>query len=41
MTMAPLPYRIVERRQETADTATLTLQPVAGAIPPRCRVSSA
>ncbi len=34
MTMTPLPYRIVERRQETTDTATLTLQPVAGAIPP-------
>jgi anaerobic sulfite reductase subunit B len=32
--MMPLPYRIVEREQETADTATLTLRPVAGAISP-------
>lgn len=32
MTMTPLPYRITDRRQETADTATLTLQPVSGSI---------
>jgi anaerobic sulfite reductase subunit B len=30
--MVPLPYRITDRRQETADTATLTLRPVAGSI---------
>ena len=27
-TMAPRAYRVIERRQETADTATLTLEPV-------------
>jgi NAD(P)H-flavin reductase len=26
--MIPLPYRVTDRRQETADTATLTLEPV-------------
>lgn len=31
--MAPRPFRVVERRVETADTATLTLTPV-GATPP-------
>jgi anaerobic sulfite reductase subunit B len=28
----PLPYRVVDRRQETTDTATITLQPVGGRI---------
>jgi anaerobic sulfite reductase subunit B len=32
MTMTPLLYRITGRRQETVDTATLTLHPVAGSI---------
>jgi NAD(P)H-flavin reductase len=31
--MAPLPYRIVDRRQETVDTATLLLEPVATGLP--------
>jgi anaerobic sulfite reductase subunit B len=30
--MIPLPYRVVGRRQDTADTATLTLQPVGAAM---------
>jgi NAD(P)H-flavin reductase len=32
--MAPLPYRVVCRRAETRDTATLTLEPCAAAISP-------
>lgn len=32
--MLPLPYRVVERRVETGDSATLVLAPVAGAIDP-------
>jgi anaerobic sulfite reductase subunit B len=31
--MAPLPYRVTARRAETADTVTLTLEPVGTAIP--------
>lgn len=31
---APTPYRVVERAQETADTATLALEPVEPAPPP-------
>lgn len=30
--MTPLPYRLVDRRQETTDTATITLRAVAGRI---------
>jgi anaerobic sulfite reductase subunit B len=30
--MTPLPYRVVDRRQETADTVTLTLSPVRAGI---------
>jgi NAD(P)H-flavin reductase len=32
--MAPAPYRVVSRRAETHDTATLALEPCAAAIPP-------
>jgi anaerobic sulfite reductase subunit B len=32
MTMVPVPYRVVDRRQDTADTATLTLRPVGAQI---------
>jgi NAD(P)H-flavin reductase len=32
MTMSPVAYRVTARRQETADTATLTMEPVAAAI---------
>ena len=31
--MTPLPYRVVDRRVETADTATLRLEPVSVALP--------
>ena len=31
--MTPVPYRVVERRQETADTATLTLEARGDALP--------
>ncbi|TYK43618.1 FAD/NAD(P)-binding protein [Actinomadura decatromicini] len=31
--MAPVPYRVTRSRAETADTVTLTLEPVAAAIP--------
>jgi anaerobic sulfite reductase subunit B len=34
MTMVPLPYRVTARRQETADTATLTLEPVGAPMTP-------
>lgn len=30
--MAPLPYRVIERRAETTDTVTLTLEPVGAGI---------
>ncbi|MFJ8441268.1 FAD/NAD(P)-binding protein [Kitasatospora griseola] len=32
--MTPVPYRVADRRQETADTVTLTLAPAAHALPP-------
>ncbi|MFF3744288.1 FAD/NAD(P)-binding protein [Streptomyces kronopolitis] len=32
--LAPLPYRVVGRREETADTAEIVLEPVASALPP-------
>jgi NAD(P)H-flavin reductase len=32
--MRPLPYRVAGRRPETPDTASLWLEPVAGAVPP-------
>ncbi|HEU5158402.1 MAG TPA: FAD/NAD(P)-binding protein [Streptosporangiaceae bacterium] len=32
-TMVPTPYRVVDRREETYDTVTLTLEPVAAPIP--------
>jgi anaerobic sulfite reductase subunit B len=32
MTMVPLPYRVTDRQQETADTATFTLEPVGEAM---------
>jgi NAD(P)H-flavin reductase len=31
--MTPLPYRVVDRRQETSDTATLTLEAARAALP--------
>ncbi|WP_245667716.1 FAD/NAD(P)-binding protein [Actinomadura macra] len=31
--MTPLPYRVIAKRAETADTVTLTLSPVSAAIP--------
>ncbi|WP_328390245.1 FAD/NAD(P)-binding protein [Streptomyces sp. NBC_00400] len=31
---APLPYRVVERRDETSDTAEIVLEPVVSALPP-------
>ncbi|KPC64332.1 FAD/NAD(P)-binding protein [Streptomyces chattanoogensis] len=34
--MAPVPYRVVRRRDETADTAEIVLEPVSSALPP-CR----
>lgn len=33
MTGAPVPYSVVARRQETDDTATLRLRPVAEQLP--------
>ncbi|WP_189274789.1 FAD/NAD(P)-binding protein [Kitasatospora griseola] len=32
--MTPVPYRVADRRQESADTVTLTLAPAAHALPP-------
>ena len=32
--MTPLPYRVVARREDTADTVTLTLEPVGDRLPP-------
>ena len=32
--MTPVPYRVVDRREETADTVTLTLEPVGDRLPP-------
>ncbi|WP_336053961.1 FAD/NAD(P)-binding protein [Streptomyces sp. CA2R101] len=32
--LAPLPYRVVGRRDETADTAEIVLEPVGSALPP-------
>ncbi|MBW5483275.1 FAD/NAD(P)-binding protein [Streptomyces bambusae] len=34
MTLTPLPYRVVDRREETHDTVTLTLEPVGAPLPP-------
>ncbi|MGW7573321.1 FAD/NAD(P)-binding protein [Streptomyces sp. NPDC054765] len=31
---APLPYRVIERREETSDTAEIVLEPVMSALPP-------
>lgn len=33
VSMIPLPYRVVSRRQDTSDTATVVLEPVAQALP--------
>ncbi|WP_127361470.1 ferredoxin reductase domain-containing protein [Actinacidiphila soli] len=34
MSAPPLPYRVVHRRPENADTVTLVLEPVAEPLPP-------
>lgn len=33
-TLTPLPYRVVGRKDETADTAEIVLEPVVAALPP-------